>query len=74
MEEPMFFNNTQGNMNILKFKSMNKEASPQYKETRIKSVQQAENIISPNTFIKHDEISSNNMKSIDQMKSIENTN
>jgi hypothetical protein len=45
---------------------MNKEASPQYKESRIKSVNQAENnIISPNTFIKNDEISSNNMKSID---------
>lgn len=56
-------------MNILKFKSMNKEASPKYKETRI--VHQTENIISPNTYIKNDEIS---MKSIDQMKSIENTN
>jgi hypothetical protein len=60
MEEPIFFNNTQSNMNILKFKSMNKEASPKYKETRI--VHQTENIISPNTYIKNDEIS---MKSID---------
>lgn len=62
-------------MNILKFKSMNKEASPSYKETRIKSVNQAENnIISPNTFIKNDGLSSNNIKSIDQLKSIDNTN
>lgn len=53
-------------MNILKFKSINKEGSPSYKETRIKSVNQIENnIISPNTFIKNDEISCNNIKSID---------
>lgn len=53
---------------------MNKEGSPQYKETRIKSVHQLENnIISPNTFIKNNE-HSNNIKSIDQLKSIDNTN